>query len=171
MLRYICKILFTFALTVAISVIGKIVFVFCHTDIYDPFGMRQIMAAIVHGLPMDCTIAAYISILPAILAIAHLWTDSRMLSAIERAYFIIVSLLCGTVFVLDTALYTHWGFKLDMTPIFYFITSPAAVIGGMTAAQKAGGLSCIVLSAVIIYLLYNHAVISCSSPAPTETPD
>ena len=168
MLRYICKILFTFALTVAISVIGKIVFVFCHTDIYDPFGMRQIMAAIVHGLPMDCTIAAYISILPAILAIAHLWTDSRLLSAIERAYFIIVSLLCGIVFVLDTALYTHWGFKLDMTPIFYFITSPAAVIGGMTAAQKAGGLSCIVLSAVIIYLLYNHAVIRLQLPRPNR---
>lgn len=166
MLRYICKILFTFLTTIAISVIGKIVFMLCHASIYSPLGMHQALAVIGHGLPMDCTVAAYICIVPALLTIAHLWTSGRFLSSIENIYFIIVSLLCGTVFVLDTALYSHWGFKLDMTPVFYFISSPSAVTGGMTFAQKAGGLSCILVAAIIIYLLYRITVIRLQLPRP-----
>ena len=168
MLRYICKIAFTFLLTVALFAVGKIAFMLCHLTVYRPFGLSQAIAAIGHGLPMDCTMAGYISVIPALLAIARLWIRSRLPEIAEKIYFIIISLLAATVLVLDAALYSHWGFKLDMTPIFYFLTSPSAVTGGLTLMQKAGGTACIIITSIAIFLLYDRLIVRLQLPHPRK---
>ena len=115
MLRYICKIAFTFLLTVALFAVGKIAFMLCHLPVYRSFGLSQAAAAIGHGLPMDCTMAGYISVIPALLAIARLWTSSRLPEIAEKIYFIIISLLAGTVLVIDAAQMARDGFAFFLS--------------------------------------------------------
>lgn len=82
------------------------------------------LSVIWHGLPMDCSIAGYLTVIPALIIIGQLWTAGRWLVVIENVYFAIIALLLAVIFCLDLVLYRYWGFKLDMTPVFYFVSSP-----------------------------------------------
>ena len=98
------------------------------------------LQAIVHGLPMDCSIAGYLTVIPGLLIIGELWTARKWIYIAEKVYFAIIALLLAVIFSLDLGLYLYWGFRLDMTPIFYFTSSPRAALASVTWSEAAGGV-------------------------------
>ena len=65
------QILFVFLCYTALLALGKVVFVL-YVGGYTFAETIQVMA---HGLPMDMTMAGYLTVVPALLTIALLWTD------------------------------------------------------------------------------------------------
>lgn len=161
---YLLKFFLCYVVTVAIFVIEKVLFMLAYPDIYAGVGFSDRLSVITHGLPMDFSVAGYLTVVPALLVIARVWNSGRVLKYVETGYYVLISLLLSAIFVLDTGLYGYWGFKLDATPLFYFLSSPSAVVGGMTWWQSIGGLLLWVAVAAVIYLIYRVAVLRLPLP-------
>lgn len=106
------------------------------------------------GLPMDCSIAGYFTALPAFIIIGQLWTARHWLVIVEKIYYGIISLLLAVIFCLDLKLYSYWGFRLDMTPVFYFTSSPKAALASATWLDAVTGIAAIVAATSLIYLVF-----------------
>lgn len=103
------------------------------------------LAAIWHGLPMDCTMAGYLTLVPALLMIAALWCPgNKWIGKIEHNYFIWSVVIVGVCASLNTVLYGYWQFPLDSTPFFYFSTSPGA-------ARASASMTDFVVSFIVFF--------------------
>lgn len=158
MQRYIIKFLACFVVTVLLSVVYKIVFVLLHHELYVGTGFADIMSAVWHGLPMDMSVAGYVTAVPGLLLLVASLVPGSWLRAAERIYFTVIAAVLGLVMTLDAGLYSFWGFKLDMTPVFYFLSSPGAVIGGMSVVQCVGLGVIWAIASVLIYQAYRFGV-------------
>lgn len=106
----------------------------------------ELPAVIWHGLPLDLSMAGYLSVIPGLLSIAVVWLKRDLVKPIMNIYFIIASLFITCSFLLNASLYPYWKYPLDSTPLFYFFTSPADAIASISIWQ-------VILSIVILIVL------------------
>ena len=123
-----------YVLLVLLFAVQKPLFMLFYIDMYADCPAAEWGRVIWHGLPLDFSVAGYLTSLPALLLVSSVWTCGRWLTWAMRAWFGVVSLLLGVIFILDLVLYEYWGFRLDTTPFFYFFSSP-----GDTLASASGG--------------------------------
>lgn len=135
--KFILKICSVFLTYLLIAVVQKPIFMLAHGSMStEPFGMADYFSVIAHGLAMDCTVAAYFTIVPLILAILELCgLRRRYVRGAETFWYLLSAIVLSSTFVLDMGLYPSWGFRLDMSPLFYFTTSPTAAIASVTPLQ------------------------------------
>lgn len=105
-----------------------------------------------HGLPLDLSMAGYLTILPAFLLIASIWMRKEVIKPILNVYFAIVATFMSVCFVLNILLYPYWSFPLDTTPFFYFFTSPADAFASTSIWLDLLGILCLAVCAVVIWL-------------------
>lgn len=142
MKRRLAIIVSTYLIFLLIFVLQKPMFMFYTLllwTIYDGVPFSEWVKVIWHGLPLDLSLAGYLTAVPALLTVVTVWTQSRLLRRIASYYFLAVSLLMAFIFVLDTALYPYWGFKLDTTPFFYFFTSPSDALASLNVWMIMNG--------------------------------
>ncbi len=158
MKRVALKIIATFAVLTLLMSVDRAVF----AAVYGPAtGARAgdlWLGAMWHGVAMDMSVAGYLTVVPAFLAIAMLWTRRQWTLIAERVWYGIVALVLAAIFALDVVLYGYWGFRLDMTPVFYFTTSPASALASASGWEIAGGSVGLVVLTVGIYMLLRHTV-------------
>lgn len=106
----------------------------------------ELPAVIWHGLPLDLSMAGYLSVIPGLLSIAVVWLKRDLVKPIMNIYFIIASLFITCSFLLNASLYPYWKYPLDSTPLFYFFTSPADAIASVSIWQ-------VILSVIILIVL------------------
>lgn len=137
----ILKIIVTFAMFVLLMVADRCVFMAVYGGGESFSDLAQALAG---GLQMDCCVAGYLTVIPALLAVARIWSARRWIGVAEKVYYYLAGMLLAAIFVLDTVLYGYWGFRLDMTPIFYFTSSPGAAMASSGVLAAAGGLLAVV---------------------------
>ena len=120
-LRYLVVIYFWFVL---VFVLQKPLFMFWQGDLYAGISFLDWLRVMWHGLPLDLSVSAYIMVLPMLLAMISIWLPGRWLLYILRGYFGIIIFLLSLICVADAELYGYWGFRIDVTPLFY-LQSPA----------------------------------------------
>ena len=139
----------TYAMFVVLFVLQKPLFLFLEkgsaTQPVDNI-FAELPAVIWHGLPLDLSMAGYLSVIPGLLSIAVVWLKRDLVKPIMNIYFIIASLFITCSFVLNASLYPYWKYPLDSTPLFYFFTSPADAIASVSIWQ-------VILSIVILIVL------------------
>ena len=139
----------TYATFVVLFVLQKPLFLFLEkgsaTQPVDNI-FTELPAVIWHGLPLDLSMAGYLSVIPGLLSIAVVWLKRDLVKPIMNIYFIIASLFITCSFLLNTSLYPYWKYPLDSTPLFYFFTSPADAIASVSIWQ-------VILSIVILIVL------------------
>lgn len=154
MIRGLLRILLTFVVLTLYMSVGKIVF----TCVVGGYDMRQIADAVTHGLAMDMSMAGYLTTLPAIAAIAMIWTGTaRAMRIAIRVYFALISLLISIGILANAALYPYWGFPLDITPLFYFMSSPSAAMASISWWQWLISVPAICVFAYAMYRGLNAA--------------
>lgn len=140
--------------------VGKVVFMAGNPGVYAGLGIGELASALVHGLTMDLSIAAYITALPALLCCCALAVGSRgLIDRIMLCYYAVVSVLVSLIIVADTGLYSYWHFKLDATPLFYFATSPAAALASAEWWMYAVAVVVWAVLAVLFFTIYRMAVV------------
>ena len=132
--------------------------------LYNKVSWTDWFSVIGHGLPLDLSLAGYLTILPGLLLIASAWTDSRILQLIRRIYFTIISILLSCIFISDLGLYGYWGFRLDTTPLFYFFSSPKDALASVSLWVVAGGILAIAVYAVILYFVFSWILVNEKRP-------
>lgn len=139
----------TYATFVVLFVLQKPLFLFLEkgsaTQPVDNI-FTELPAVIWHGLPLDLSMAGYLSVIPGLLSIAVVWLKRELVKPIMNIYFIIASLFITCSFLLNASLYPYWKYPLDSTPLFYFFTSPADAIASISIWQ-------VILSIVILIVL------------------
>lgn len=117
-----------------------------------------------HGLPLDLSLAGYLTAIPGLLLIATSWTRSNVIRHIRRVYFLLVAVLMACIFIGDLGLYGYWGFRLDTTPLFYLISSPVDALASVSIWVVLGGLLAMALYAALLYGLFHLVLIRQKQP-------
>ena len=96
MKRRLIQFITTYFLFVFIFILQKPIFMAYYYTLYNKVSWTDWFSVIGHGLPLDLSLAGYLTILPGLLLIASAWTDSRILQLIRRIYFTIISILLSS---------------------------------------------------------------------------
>lgn len=153
MKKIVLKLLVTYMVFLAIFVLQKPLFLMFYPG---KVSVSDVIDILYHGFSMDMSMAAYMTAVPLVLAIAGQWWWNRGMIVAERIYYTFASVVIAITTVADLILYGYWGFRLDMTPVFYFMTSPdAAMASASTLEIVLGVLSAIVIG-VAVYMLLRY---------------
>lgn len=150
-----------YLLFVFVFAIQKPLFMLFHSDIYANATFTDFIEVIYNGLPLDNSMAGYLTIIPGFLLIASQWVKKIcVIQNISKVYFTIIAIIISFALCLDLVLYEYWGFRLDMTPFFYFTTSPEAAMASATYLQIIIGLISVTVIAISISWLLNKSFTS-----------
>lgn len=100
-----------------------------------------------HGLWLDFTVAGYVTMLPLLVTLLSLWIrlPERLFRGVLMVYFVLVSLVAGVAFAVNTGLYKFWGFPLDNTVLIYLADpkeAMASIDGALALRQTLLFLVC-----------------------------
>ena len=144
----------TYCLFVGIFALQKPLFMLLHFGLYKDCSPGEWLAAMWYGLPLDLSLAGYLTAIPGLFYICSVWKLGNGLRRVWCAYFGLVSVLMSAIFVIDTALYEYWGFRLDTTPFFYFFSSPKDALASGSLWLVAGGMLGMAFYALVIYACF-----------------
>ena len=116
-----------------------------------------------HGIPIDLSVAAYLTLLPLLMVIIGIWWQSFPVKKIIRIYDVLAALLLSVIFVGDTVLYPFWGFKLDASVLFYLKT-PKEAVASVPVLMVVLGILVILLVGWIIYKLLSGVLKPMNEP-------
>lgn len=144
----------TYVFFVLIFIIQKPLFMLYHLPLFKEATWKDWFLVPYHGLPLDFSLAGYLTIIPGLLLICTIWSRKRLWRRLAKAYFAIIAIILSAVFVIDLGLYRYWGFRLDTTPLFYFCSSPGDALASASAWELIGGIVALLLMAVLLYALF-----------------
>ena len=144
----------TYFLFVCIFILQKPVFMFFYHSLYGDASWVDWFKVMWHGLPLDLSLAGYLTAIPGLLFIVSAWTLSDILRRIWSGYFLFISILISLIFTVDLGLYEYWGFRLDATPLFYFFSSPKDAVASVSAWVVLGGIIAMVIYAGVLYAIF-----------------
>ena len=141
----------TYVVAVAVFLLAKVVFMLSLWS-SQPFSLGDMYDVLRHGLTLDLSTALYFIVFPLLFTLASLWVSGRIVRRLLRVYFFLVSVAFSLAFVADTALYPHWGYKLDSTCLQYLASPTVAAASVPTWLLVAGFLFIIALAALFFFL-------------------
>ena len=159
----------TYALTVLIFIMAKLVFMLCNQEGHQ-FAVGDIVDVIAHGLTLDLSTALYFLILPFLLMLVSLyWCKKQVLTSILSVYNLIIAIAFTLAFVADTSLYEFWQFKLDASCLQYLET-PTEAMASVSWGYIALRLVVLLLVALLIFKAYQKIVrrLQTLSPLPVN---
>lgn len=164
MKRRLIQFVTTYILFVFIFILQKPIFMACYYTLYNKVSWTEWFSVIGHGLPLDLSLAGYLTLIPGLLLIASAWTGSRILQWIRRIYFAFISILLSCIFISDLGLYGYWGFRLDTTPLFYFFSSPKDALASVSVWVVLGGILAMAIYAALLYYLFSQILLNEKRP-------
>lgn len=145
----------TYVFFVLIFIIQKPLFMLYHLSLFKEARWQDWFLVPYHGLPLDFSLAGYLTIIPGLLLICTIWSRKRLWRRLAKAYFGIIAIVLSAVFVIDLGLYRYWGFRLDTTPLFYFCSSPGDALASAGAWELIGGIVAFMVLAALLYALFH----------------
>lgn len=149
----------TYALFLALFVIEKPLFMARYHALFPTATAADWGDVMLHGLPLDLSLAAYLTIIPALFLIISCWYTGKRLRQTARVYFALTSTVTAAVCIIDLGLYEFWGFRLDATPLFYFLSSPKDAFASVSIGFLCLGAAAIAVMSLVQYLLLSRLLL------------
>lgn len=137
-----------FLLTLLIFVLQKPVFMICNGAIQN-YSFADFIKVALHGFTLDAATSGYLTILPFIIVLLSIWVDKIPFKKIISPYYVIISFLISLIFIVDTSLYSFWGYKLDAS-VFLYLDSPKEAF----ASVSVGYILLRILFIIILSFVY-----------------
>ncbi|MBP7151276.1 MAG: sulfatase-like hydrolase/transferase [Paludibacteraceae bacterium] len=159
----------TYLLILFVFLLQKPLFILYNHHIYSHIRFSDLMQIMLHGLKLDTSMSAYLTILPGIFLIISLWAKPSVHEYFQKIYFGLISTIISIVFVVDAALYPFWGFRLDSTVLFY-MKWPKEVLASIDIWMIVVGLLAIILIAFALYKIFYFFIIKTEKkPKPIKS--
>lgn len=157
-MRTLIRLFVTWLVYVLIFMLAKPLFMLLNAPVYGWASWRDYVDVMWHGLRLDMGVAGYLTALPAVISLVGIWLrpGCRIIRYSYQVYFLVTSLVISAVLTLNTALYGFWKFPLDMTPLFYFSTSPASAVASVSWLFILIGVAVMFFLTLIIYLIFRE---------------
>ena len=131
----------------------KPLFMLWHHDLFVKNTLADWGRVAFHALPLDLSLAAYLTAIPMLLALTDQWMVSRPWRRfVALGYYAFASLPVAIAFVVNMGLYSFWKFPLDATPIFYFFSSPKDALASVSLWFALAGVLAIMAVAAAIFI-------------------
>ena len=160
-IAYISLYFFTVLL---IFILQKPLFMLYNGSIEKGFGFADYMQVMIHGASLDAATAGYLTAFPCLLVLISIWFRKFPLKKILYGYYILAAALISIIFVVDMALYTFWGFKLDAS-VFLYIDSPKEAL----ASVSVGFILLRVLAILLLIALNSWVLLKITPSVLTAT--
>lgn len=160
-IAYISLYFFTVLL---IFILQKPLFMLYNGSIEKGFGFADYMQVMIHGASLDAATAGYLTAFPFLLVLISIWFRKFPLKKILYGYYILAAALISIIFVVDMALYTFWGFKLDAS-VFLYIDSPKEAL----ASVSVGFILLRVLAILLLIALNSWGLLKITPSVLTAT--
>ena len=160
-IAYISLYFFTVLL---IFILQKPLFMLYNGSIEKGFGFADYMQVMVHGASLDAATAGYLTAFPFLLVLISIWFRKFPLKKILYGHYILAAALISIIFVVDMALYTFWGFKLDAS-VFLYIDSPKEAL----ASVSVGFILLRVLAILLLIALNSWVLLKITPSVLTAT--
>ena len=160
-IAYISLYFFTVLL---IFILQKPLFMLYNGSIEKGFGFADYMQVMIHGASLDAATAGYLTAFPFLLVLISIWFRKFLLKKILYGYYILAAALISIIFVVDMALYTFWGFKLDVS-VFLYIDSPKEAL----ASVSVGFILLRVLAILLLIALNSWVLLKITPSVLTAT--
>ena len=137
------------------------IFLIYHYDQSSDLSIGLLAGTFLHGVKMDLSFSAYLSLLVFLLvALSTLWPQ-RLISKSIKWYTLPVMSLVTFLCVADLGLFTEWGFRLDATPLTYVDTPREMAISASSSPYVLLIFSIVGITAVSfwLYKLWVHGQI------------
>lgn len=108
-----------------------------------------------HGLPLDFSVAAYITALPALLLIMSVWLPERVFHLIVDIYTAVVMAVGLMAMLADNGTFPAWGFRLDKT-VFMYLSSPKEVLACAPWWQWVAAVVAFAVLMAVLWLAYRR---------------
>ena len=138
----------------AVFVVEKPLFMLYAGDSSHTYRIQDYWQVIIHGLPVDMTVAGYVLIVPLLLMISGIWWKKCPFRYIMRYYNIVIGIFLVLSFVGDAALYPYWGFKLDSS-VFFYLKTPKEAFASVSVWMVFFGVILIAVLSFFFYLALN----------------
>lgn len=159
-IAYISLYFFTVLL---IFILQKPLFMLYNGSIEKGFGFADYMQVMIHGASLDAATAGYLTAFPFLLVLISIWFRKFPLKKILYGYYILAAALISIIFVVDMALYTFWGFKLDAS-VFLYIDSPKEALASVSV-----GFILLRVLAILLLIALNSWVLLKITPSVLTT--
>lgn len=116
-----------------VFVVQKPLFMAWYAGMFRDQGVADWLSVMWHGLPLDFSLAGYLTIVPALLMAVSLFVRHGVLRSLMNVWLALGSALVTLTFLVNLGLYEYWGFPLDSTPLFYFLSSPRDAFASVSA--------------------------------------
>lgn len=160
-IAYISLYFFTVLL---IFILQKPLFMLYNGSIEKGFGFADYMQVMIHGASLDAATAGYLTAFPFLLVLISIWFRKFPLKKILYGYYILAAALISIIFVVDMALYTFWGFKLDAS-VFLYIDSLKEAL----ASVSVGFILLRVLAILLLIALNSWVLLKITPSVLTAT--
>ena len=147
---------------VLIFVLQKPLFMLYAGGLKHHYGIKDWALVMWHGIPIDLSVAGYLTVFPLLVVTIGLWIQSLPVKRIIWIYDIPVSLLLSAIFVGDAVLYPFWGFKLDASVLFYLKT-PKEAVASVSPFMAVVGVVAILAIGYFIFRIITRPL----KPVPT----
>lgn len=98
---------------------GRLIFILFNLPETREAGISNVLPAAWHGLRMDASMAAYVTLPVLLILLAALFTRRLRSPLILIIYTSVILFLVLLAIVADIGLFDAWGFRLDATPLAY----------------------------------------------------
>lgn len=121
---------------------ARVCFLIYNAELTAQLSGSDVFNSMLYGLRMDASMTGYILMISGIILIVSVFVQHRWAGYLLIGFNMLMLLALCVAMVADLALYHHWGFRLNTTPLFYM---------GSEAAGSAG--NGVIVKLVIILIL------------------
>ncbi|HEY5825634.1 MAG TPA: sulfatase-like hydrolase/transferase, partial [Cyclobacteriaceae bacterium] len=147
----------TYLFWILFFVVGRLLFLIYQFDQTANLSIKEVFTIILLGLRMDAAMAGYWTILPILLLTASVFWIGNGLRITQLILTIILLFISCVIIVCDLELYTHWGFRMDTTPLMYVGSEGA---GSISVGAVIRLLVIFVILFAYFYYLYSKKIIN-----------
>lgn len=141
----------------AFFIIARGLFIFGQWEDTIRYPAGTILSTFCHGLRLDLSATGYVMIIPMLLSLPAVWFTGRWMVRVVDVYTIMVIILFSVITIVDIVVYSYWGYRIDITPLFYMKT-PGAMLASVNTWQIILFLLAILCLSVPVIFFYNRII-------------
>ena len=131
-------------------VVARFVFLVYHLNSTKNLDISEFFYVFIYGFRLDLSIAAYIVVLPFMIVLFGVFTNSRAILTIHQTYSWFILLVMNLLLFVDLFLYSYWNTRLDTTFVRY-LNTPELMFASVNMSEITVAL---LGFAVLSYLTY-----------------
>lgn len=136
-------------------ILQKPLFLLLPTTTSEQVTAWEIMQVVWHGLPLDCSVAAYLTLLFGLLMLASFWLPGRVTRMVSHGYTAVLLPVALLIVLGDLGTFPSWGFRLDKT-IFLYLRTPKEALACAPWYVWCLGVVALLLAFALCFMVYRR---------------